>query len=260
MNKKKPRSAPEAVSFAQARDELFSHILRCGVIDALPEHQKDWFDDTMGYIADRYEDLSEEELASCACWASATASRFAGSRRSSPARPEPPDEKTKRPGQLLRGVFTSAAIAAEAAASDTPAASLTPPPTPTSDDPARAGAPGRSSSPSVEHQVPRSTGPPTTASPPGEIDAGARPSVGTEQKVRQHLAPPRRVAVRDARPRQGARPGSGAEVRSPAIHPTTASAGSEAVTIAWTPSSPPCWACQSAVARVSGHRPAASPG
>ena len=61
MNKKKTRSAPEAASLAQARDELFSHILRCGVIDALPEHQKDWFDDTMGYIADRYEDLSEEE-------------------------------------------------------------------------------------------------------------------------------------------------------------------------------------------------------
>jgi hypothetical protein len=61
MNKKKTRSAPEAAAFAQARDELFSHILRCGVIDALPEHQKDWFDDTMGYIAERYEDLSEEE-------------------------------------------------------------------------------------------------------------------------------------------------------------------------------------------------------
>ena len=63
MNKKKPRSTSEAISFAQARDELFSHILRCGVIDALPEHQKDWFDDTMGYVADRYEDLTEAELA-----------------------------------------------------------------------------------------------------------------------------------------------------------------------------------------------------
>ncbi|HET6576898.1 MAG TPA: hypothetical protein VFG66_01145, partial [Gemmatimonadales bacterium] len=58
---KKPERDPEAVAFAQARDELFSHILRCGVIDALPEHQKDWFDDTMLYLADRYEDLSEEE-------------------------------------------------------------------------------------------------------------------------------------------------------------------------------------------------------
>ena len=61
MNNKKTMSAPEAVSFAQARDELFSHILRCGVIDALPEHQKDWFDDTMGYIAERYEDLGEAQ-------------------------------------------------------------------------------------------------------------------------------------------------------------------------------------------------------
>jgi hypothetical protein len=41
---------------------MFSHILRCGVIDALPEHQKDWFDDTMLYLADRYEDLAKEEL------------------------------------------------------------------------------------------------------------------------------------------------------------------------------------------------------
>jgi hypothetical protein len=61
MNKK-TRSIPEAVAFAQARDELFSHILRCGVIEALPEHQKDWFDDTLGYIAERYEDLNEQEL------------------------------------------------------------------------------------------------------------------------------------------------------------------------------------------------------
>ena len=62
MSKKKSRSTPEAVSFAQARDELFSHILRCGVMEALPEHQKEWFDDTMDYVADRYDDLSEEEL------------------------------------------------------------------------------------------------------------------------------------------------------------------------------------------------------
>lgn len=51
-----------ASTFDQARDELFSHILRCGVIEALPEHQKDWFDDTMLYLAERYEDMSEAEL------------------------------------------------------------------------------------------------------------------------------------------------------------------------------------------------------
>jgi hypothetical protein len=63
MNKQRIQRDPDAVAFAQARDEMFSHILRCGVIDALPEHQKDWFDDTMLYLADRYEALSKEELA-----------------------------------------------------------------------------------------------------------------------------------------------------------------------------------------------------
>ena len=47
----------------QARDELFSHILRCGVLEAAPEHQKEWIDDTMQYIADRYTDLKEPDLA-----------------------------------------------------------------------------------------------------------------------------------------------------------------------------------------------------
>lgn len=64
MTKKKPRQSPAVpASFDQARDELFSHILRCGVIDAMPEHQKDWLDDTMEYLADRYDDLTADELA-----------------------------------------------------------------------------------------------------------------------------------------------------------------------------------------------------
>lgn len=48
--------------FEQARDELFSHILRCGVLEAAPEDQKEWFDDTMEYLAERYEMLSDHEL------------------------------------------------------------------------------------------------------------------------------------------------------------------------------------------------------
>lgn len=58
----KKRSEPRKYSptpFEQARDELFSHILRCGVLEATPEHQKEWFDDTMLYLADRYEELDE---------------------------------------------------------------------------------------------------------------------------------------------------------------------------------------------------------
>ncbi len=66
MTKKKtasrtPAAAPSALD--QARDELFSHILRCGVLEAAPEHQKEWMDDTMQYITDRYPDLKAEDLA-----------------------------------------------------------------------------------------------------------------------------------------------------------------------------------------------------
>jgi uncharacterized protein (DUF2235 family) len=65
MNKqKKPfnknTSAPSLTD--QARDELFSHILRCGVVDAEAEQQKEWIDDTMQYLAERYPDLDEAQL------------------------------------------------------------------------------------------------------------------------------------------------------------------------------------------------------
>jgi hypothetical protein len=60
--KREPRKLATPTAFEQARDELFSHILRCGVLEATLEHQKEWFDDTMLYLADRYEDLTEEEL------------------------------------------------------------------------------------------------------------------------------------------------------------------------------------------------------
>ena len=64
MAKKPSQARPTTTptSFELARDELFSHILHCGVLEAAPEHQKDWFDDTMGYLNDRYADLSENEL------------------------------------------------------------------------------------------------------------------------------------------------------------------------------------------------------
>ncbi len=58
-----PRRSQPATPFEQARDELFSHILRCGVLEASPEHQKEWFDDTMLYLRDRYEGLDDDRLA-----------------------------------------------------------------------------------------------------------------------------------------------------------------------------------------------------
>jgi hypothetical protein len=57
-----PRPVASPTTFELARDELFSHILHCGVLEAAPEHQKDWFDDTMLYLGDRYADLTESQL------------------------------------------------------------------------------------------------------------------------------------------------------------------------------------------------------
>ena len=64
MTKKKARRTPSSPPiFDQARDEMFGHILRCGVLEALPEHQKEWFDDTVQYLVERYDTLTPEELA-----------------------------------------------------------------------------------------------------------------------------------------------------------------------------------------------------
>lgn len=49
--------------FAEARDELFQHIMRCGVVGSAPEDQKDWFDNTIEYLAERYHELSPAEVA-----------------------------------------------------------------------------------------------------------------------------------------------------------------------------------------------------
>ena len=48
--------------FDVARDELMSHIHRCGVLKASQEQQDIWFDDTMQYVAERYPELSEDRL------------------------------------------------------------------------------------------------------------------------------------------------------------------------------------------------------
>jgi hypothetical protein len=65
MAKKSPRtSSPTAAQspYDEARDELFQHIMRCGVIGAAPEHQEEWFDDTIKYLTERYPELNEKQL------------------------------------------------------------------------------------------------------------------------------------------------------------------------------------------------------
>jgi hypothetical protein len=49
-------------AFDQARDELFQHIMRCGVIGADPEHMREWFDETTAYFAERYHELSKQQI------------------------------------------------------------------------------------------------------------------------------------------------------------------------------------------------------
>lgn len=46
----------------RARDELFSHINRCGVLQAEEEDQKHWMEETIDYLAERYPDLSDDDL------------------------------------------------------------------------------------------------------------------------------------------------------------------------------------------------------
>ena len=46
----------------RARDELFSHIHRCGVLQANVDDQDTWMTDTIEYLAERYPDLGVGEL------------------------------------------------------------------------------------------------------------------------------------------------------------------------------------------------------
>jgi hypothetical protein len=64
MAKAKSNKSPSAIpsAFEQARDELFQHIMTCGVVDADREHQQEWFDDTMKYFAERYPELGEGQV------------------------------------------------------------------------------------------------------------------------------------------------------------------------------------------------------
>jgi len=46
----------------RARDELFSHIHRCGVLEAHEDDQDSWMTETVEYLAERYPDLGTKEL------------------------------------------------------------------------------------------------------------------------------------------------------------------------------------------------------
>lgn len=66
MNKQRPKfqkQPPRTVSpFEAARDELFQHVMRCGVIGSDAADMKEWFDNTLDYLQDRYHELSPTQL------------------------------------------------------------------------------------------------------------------------------------------------------------------------------------------------------
>ena len=53
---------PKEKLFAQARDELFSHINRCGVLSATDDDRTAWMTETIDYIGERYPDLVAPDL------------------------------------------------------------------------------------------------------------------------------------------------------------------------------------------------------
>ncbi|MGH7475214.1 MAG: hypothetical protein ACRELD_02905 [Longimicrobiales bacterium] len=52
----------ENPTFARARDELFSHIHRCGVLESTDEQKLEWMQETMEFMAERYPALAAAEL------------------------------------------------------------------------------------------------------------------------------------------------------------------------------------------------------
>lgn len=48
--------------FDIARDELFSHIHRCGVLKASEDQRAAWLEDTKSYLGERHPNLSSAEL------------------------------------------------------------------------------------------------------------------------------------------------------------------------------------------------------
>lgn len=46
----------------RARDELFSHIHRCAVLEASDDQQQEWMNETIEFMGERYPDLTPRHL------------------------------------------------------------------------------------------------------------------------------------------------------------------------------------------------------
>jgi len=84
QNIRRRKESAQPTPFEQARDEMFQHVMRCGVVGADSEHQAEWFNDTMSYLADRYHELTDAEIAELR----AMGERFVQPPKASQAEPE----------------------------------------------------------------------------------------------------------------------------------------------------------------------------
>jgi hypothetical protein len=84
QNIRRRKESAQPTPFEQARDEMFQHVMRCGVVGADSEHQAEWFNDTMSYLADRYHELTDAEIAELR----AMGERFVQPPKASPVEPE----------------------------------------------------------------------------------------------------------------------------------------------------------------------------
>lgn len=52
----------------RARDELFSHVIRCDVLEAHQKDREEWLVETMEFMAYRYPQLEPLQLAQLTTW------------------------------------------------------------------------------------------------------------------------------------------------------------------------------------------------
>ncbi|HEX8906532.1 MAG TPA: hypothetical protein VF771_16905 [Longimicrobiaceae bacterium] len=61
-DRERDRKPSRPTALDEARNELFSHIHRCGVLQATDEQQVEWMKDTVEFLSERYPSLKEKEL------------------------------------------------------------------------------------------------------------------------------------------------------------------------------------------------------
>ena len=61
-NRDRDRKPSRPSVLDEARNELFSHIHRCGVLQATDEQQVEWMKDTVEFLSERYPQLKDKEL------------------------------------------------------------------------------------------------------------------------------------------------------------------------------------------------------